>query len=90
LYGYLFRRVRQHKHETATRHRSRCIGREARRAGRDWTNTEADRVEMKEAQSRFRRVKSASSRMPVPAAAPRENDRILDGEVDRAAQGCQQ
>jgi hypothetical protein len=40
---------------------------------------------MNEAQSRFRRVKAASSGMPILVAALRENDRILDGYIDRAA-----
>jgi putative transposase len=40
---------------------------------------------MKEAQSRFRRIKAATSGMPVLLAALRENDRILDGAIDRAA-----
>lgn len=43
-------------------------------------------VAMKEAQSRFRRIKAASSGMPVLLAALRENDRLLDGVVDRAAE----
>jgi putative transposase len=41
---------------------------------------------MKEAQPRFRRLKGASSGMPVLVAALRDNDRILDGEVDRAVE----
>ncbi|MGH8311392.1 MAG: IS256 family transposase, partial [Steroidobacteraceae bacterium] len=41
---------------------------------------------MKEAQSRFRGVKAATSGMPVLLAALRENDRILDGAVDGAAE----
>jgi transposase-like protein len=41
---------------------------------------------MKEAQSRFRAVKGATSGMPVLLAGLRENDRILDGAVDPAAQ----
>lgn len=39
---------------------------------------------MKEAQSRFRRVKGATSGMPILVAALRENDRLLDGGIDRA------
>ena len=40
---------------------------------------------MKEAQSRFRAVKGAKSGMPVLLSALRENDRILDGAIDRTA-----
>lgn len=40
---------------------------------------------MKEAQSRFRRVKGAKSGMPILLAALSEHDRILDATVDRAA-----
>jgi transposase-like protein len=39
---------------------------------------------VKEAQSRFRRVKGATNGMPVLLAALGENDRILDGRIDRA------
>ena len=40
---------------------------------------------MKEAQSRFRRVKAATNGMPVLLEGLRQNDRILDGAVDGAA-----
>ncbi len=41
---------------------------------------------MKEAESRFHRVKAATSGMPVLLAALRENDRLLDNDVDRTAE----
>jgi transposase-like protein len=41
---------------------------------------------MKEAESRFHRVKAAKSGMPVLLAALRENDRLLDNDVDRTAE----
>jgi hypothetical protein len=39
---------------------------------------------MNEAQSRFRRIKAATSGMPVLLTALRENDRVLDGAVGGA------
>jgi len=41
---------------------------------------------MKEAQARFRAVKGAEKGMPVLLSALRENDRLLDGAVDGAAE----
>jgi len=40
---------------------------------------------MREAQSRFRRVKGATKGMPALLEALAANDRLLDGALDRAA-----